>query len=96
MKKVLAALKKLFTDARTAYQQEPVRVNAYLVTLLTAAGVPVAVAGVPLATVVAIVLGGVVFTEGTRASVFSPTSVQEIAAEAAAAAKPKPRRKKKA
>lgn len=91
MSKLTDTLKKVFADAKAAYQKEPVRITSYIVTALLAAGVPVAVVGVPLATVVGIVLGGITFTEGVRASVYSPASVQEIAAEAADAAKPKRR-----
>lgn len=76
-------VKDQFSAFKALYAREPSRINGWVLTALVAAGVPVAVAGVPVATVVAVVLGGVLGTEGWRQSVYAPATVQEIAAEAA-------------
>lgn len=77
MSKIVDALKQVLADAKAAYQAEPVRINGYVTGILLTAGVPVAIAGVPVATVVAVALGAVLFTEGTRARVFAPANVTQ-------------------
>lgn len=95
MSKLTDWVKARVADFKDYYQREPSRVNGWVITLLAAVGVPVAVAGVPVATVVAITLGGLLGTEGWRQTVYAPATVQAIAAEAAAAAKPKRRKTKR-
>jgi len=88
-----ALIQKAVAYAKGLYAREPARVNAGVLAVATAIGVPVVVGGFPVAVVVAI-LTLLLLGEGTRSAVYSPETVTEVVDAVRKADKPKAPAKK--